>query len=88
MAAYRQPEYQEVTLQPSAAELQSLAAEVTAEIQQMKTLCSDAERNVPLPRDAFPLTEAVELCRHCQFRRLCDREDDDAGQDSTTPVLE
>ena len=33
----------------------------------------DPERNIPLDKQAFPLTETTGYCRHCHFRELCDR---------------
>jgi predicted RecB family nuclease len=62
-------------LQPDSAELDGLAVEVAAEIQQMQSLCKDPERNIPLEKAAFPQTENLGSCRQCQFRELCDRVD-------------
>jgi CRISPR/Cas system-associated exonuclease Cas4 (RecB family) len=73
--AYLQPDYQELEKQPSSAELDGLAVEVAAEIQQMQSLCKDPERNIPLEKAAFPQTENLGSCRQCQFRELCDRVD-------------
>ena len=73
--AYLQPDYQELEKQPSSAELDGLAVEVAAEIQQMKSFCKDPERNIPLEKDAFSLTENLGSCRQCQFRELCERVD-------------
>jgi CRISPR/Cas system-associated exonuclease Cas4 (RecB family) len=73
IAAYLQPEYVEVEAQPSKAELDALATEVAAEIAQMKLLCADPERNSPLEKEAFPLTDNLGFCRHCAFRELCGR---------------
>ena len=73
--AYLQPNYQELEKQPSVAELDGLAVEVAAEIQQMQALCKDPERNIPLQKEAFPLTENPGICRNCQYRELCDRTD-------------
>ena len=71
-----------------AADLQGLAAEVAAEIQQMQELLRDPERNIPLEKASFPLTENLGYCRHCQFRELCDRAEaaGSAGL-SSQPVL-
>jgi hypothetical protein len=73
IAAYLQPAYSEVEAQPSKGELDALATEVGAEIAQMKLLCADPERNIPLEKEAFPLTDNLGFCRHCAFRELCDR---------------
>lgn len=73
IAAYLQPAYVEVEAMPSKAELKALAIEVRAEIAQMKLLCADPERNSPLEKEAFPLTDNLGFCRHCAFRELCGR---------------
>lgn len=73
IAAYLQPAYSEVEAHPSKGELDALATEVGAEIAQMKLLCADPERNIPLEKEAFPLTDNLGFCRHCAFRELCDR---------------
>lgn len=73
MAAYLQPTYTEIEKRPSVSDLEGLATEVAAEIRQMQALCRDPERNIPVEKPAFPLTETTGYCRHCQFRELCDR---------------
>ena len=73
LAIYLQHEYAEIEKRPTSVDLQGLAAEVAAEIQQMQSLCLDAERNIPLSKENFPLTDNVGYCRNCQFRELCDR---------------
>lgn len=70
--AYLQPDYLELEKQPKVAELDGLAVEVAAEIQQMQALCNDPERNIPLEKEAFPLTDNPGICRNCQYRELCD----------------
>ena len=88
LAAYLQNGYEEIEKRPTAADLQGLAAEVAAEIQQMQELLRDPERNIPLEKASFPLTENLGYCRHCQFRELCDRAEPagSAGL-SSQPVL-
>jgi len=73
LAVYLQNGYEEIEKRPTRADLQGLAAEVAAEIQQMQGLLRDPERNIPLEKVAFPLTENLGYCSHCQFRVLCDR---------------
>ena len=73
LAVYLQNGYEEVEKQPTRADLQGLAAEVAAEVQQMQDLLRDPERNIPLEKVSFPLTENLGYCCHCQFRELCDR---------------
>jgi hypothetical protein len=79
VVAYLQPEYQEIEKQPTREELEGLALEVAAEIEQMRGLCQDPQRNIPLAKEHFPLTDNVGYCRHCAFRELCDRVEDGAA---------
>ncbi len=76
VVAYLQPEYEEIEKQPTNAELDGLALEVAADIAQMRSLCQDPERKIPLVKEHFPLTDNVGYCRHCAFRELCDRVED------------
>lgn len=73
LVAYLLPEYVEIEKQPSRAELVALASEVAAEIEEMQAFCQSPELNIPLAKEAFPLTEDSRTCRHCQFRELCGR---------------
>ena len=73
LAAYLQPAYEEIETRPTSADLRELASEVAAEIARMESLCREPERNIPLAKEAFPLTDDLATCRHCQFRELCDR---------------
>jgi CRISPR/Cas system-associated exonuclease Cas4 (RecB family) len=45
----------------------------SARRSQDSGICLDAERNISLGRENFPLTENDGYCRFCQFRELCDR---------------
>ena len=73
VAAYFEPTYAEIEKRPDFREIEALAAEVSAELKQMESLCRDPARNVPLEPEAFPLTDNLQICRHCAFRELCDR---------------
>jgi len=75
VVAYLRPEYEEIEKLLTGAELEGLALEVAAEIEQMHSLCQDPQRNIPLNKEHFPLTDNLGYCRHCQFRELCDRVD-------------
>lgn len=72
LVAYLQPTYEEIEKRPSSSELQGLATDVAAEIREMERYCQNPELNIPLPKQAFPLTDQRGSCSHCQFRELCD----------------
>jgi hypothetical protein len=46
----------------------------------MKAMCLDPEPNVPVDKEMFPMTEQLGYCRHCQYRRLCDRTTQQHGE--------
>ncbi len=79
LVAYLLPNYSEIEKQPSRGDLEALAGDVAAEIEQMQDLCQFPERNIPLAKEAFPLTVHRSTCRHCQFRELCGRGEQPAG---------
>jgi CRISPR/Cas system-associated exonuclease Cas4 (RecB family) len=43
-------------------------------VAEMRRLLVDQASNVPLPEDAFPMTEDPVQCGRCVFRRVCGRE--------------
>ncbi|MEW6754520.1 MAG: PD-(D/E)XK nuclease family protein [Candidatus Latescibacterota bacterium] len=73
VVAYLRPEYAEVPLQPSAAEVDGFVACMRAQTEELRALCADADQNRPLPKEAFAMTEMGAICRHCNFRQLCGR---------------
>lgn len=63
----------EFTFQVSEDELKSARGVMRASIAGMRTRLRDPERN-DAAREDFPLTDELEKCRACAFRRLCGRE--------------
>lgn len=72
LAAYLEPAYEEIETRLTSADLRELASEVACEIARMESLCREPERNIPLEKKAFPLTEDWATCLHCPFLELCD----------------
>jgi hypothetical protein len=70
---YLDDPYEERTLPMTDKDLDHMATVVREQTGEMYEYCADHEQNVPLPRDRFELTEQTTLCRHCNFRELCDR---------------
>jgi hypothetical protein len=56
----------------STEELRAAREEIRVSMTKMQTLLTDAERNVA-DAASFPLTDDLDRCRTCVFRRLCDR---------------
>ena len=72
MVAYLHQGYDEIKKkQSTSAELEGLALDVAAEIPKMRRLCQDADRNILLCKEHFPLTDKFGYCRHCSLRELC-----------------
>jgi hypothetical protein len=61
-------------------ELLRAAERVRASVQAMQTLLADPDRNVPRPREHFPLAPAErrQRCPFCPFYTLCEEEFDQA----------
>jgi hypothetical protein len=71
--AYFSPAYGEHVLRPTAADLQATVDRVRRETAAMQACCRDVERNLPLEKEAFPMTENLQVCSGCPFRELCER---------------
>lgn len=71
--AYMLPEYRENSVQVNEYDLDNFANTVREESQEMYKYCADHHANIPLPKESFPMTEAVNFCKTCNFRELCDR---------------
>ncbi len=71
--AYLLPDYHETTMELNEYDMQDFATLVREQTQEMYTLCSDVDENVPLPKDRFPQTQVEPLCEYCNFRELCGR---------------
>lgn len=64
------PEVHDVRLAPS--DIAEVSAFMRASIAAMRARLKDGAKNVAL-REDFPLTDDLEKCRVCTFRRLCHR---------------
>ncbi len=72
--AYLLPHYHETAAGLNEYDLEEFSRLVRAQTQEMYAFCSDIEQNVPLPRDAFPMTKFSSVCSFCNYRELCGRE--------------
>lgn len=66
----RQVEVHDVRLAPT--DLEEVGAQMRASIAAMRGRLADPQANVAR-REDFPLTDDLETCRSCSFRRLCHR---------------
>lgn len=73
VTGYLRPEYREVRLSPTDAQLSSFMTRMGEETEEMYSFCRDVPQNLPLDREEFSMTSSQGLCRYCCFRELCGR---------------
>ena len=73
IVAYTRPAYVEKSVQLNEYDLEDFAGRVRTQSEAMFKFCDDHHANIPLPKEEFPMTEAVSFCKTCNFRELCDR---------------
>lgn len=61
-------------------ELREAEERIRESIGEMEDLLSDAGRNEPRGREAFPLTDRTRVCRWCEFFELCEAELRERGE--------
>lgn len=69
--AYLYPKYIETSLTIQPEDINSFTDLVKQETEQMYKFCIDIEKNIPKPKNFFPLTENKKICAYCNFRELC-----------------
>ena len=73
IVAYLQPEYREVEIAPTDADLFAFRERIERETKEMYAFCRDIEENLPLGKSSFPTTMNLGTCRFCNFQELCER---------------
>jgi hypothetical protein len=73
IVAYLQPEYREVGIAPTDADLFAFRERIERETKEMYAFCRDIEENLPLGKSSFPMTMNLGICRFCNFQELCER---------------
>lgn len=71
VAAYLQPEYREMRVEITQAELTRFVAAVEKESREMYGYCSNVEQNLPVAKERFTPAENRAVCRYCNYRELC-----------------
>ena len=77
---YLYPQFDEMEFTVSREDRERFFEQIQVETAAMYELCSDVEKNIPQPIDAFPMSPSPSLCRQCRYRELCFpqwREDDE-----------
>jgi len=73
VTGYLRPEYREVCLSPTEADLNDFMTRMGEETEEMYSFCRDVPQNLPLDRGEFPMTSGTGFCSYCSFRELCGR---------------
>jgi hypothetical protein len=68
---YLHPVYDELELQLDTNGYETFIATIKAQTAEMHSLCSNADENVPLPIENFPLKPSPSSCHFCKFQELC-----------------
>jgi hypothetical protein len=55
------------------AEMESFRGRMAASVAAMRAVLKDPAKNEPLPMEHFPMTDDLDECRRCAFRRICKR---------------
>ena len=71
---YLKPEYCELKLEVSKADIEEFAKTVKRETDELYTLCGDIISNVPKEKEEFKLTQNISACKFCNYRELCKRQ--------------
>jgi hypothetical protein len=72
--AYLLPEYKETSVDITEFHIDDFTERVRSQTDEMYAYCSEPELNIPLEKEKFKMTPAVNFCKYCKFRELCDRE--------------
>ena len=71
--AHLLPEYKENSIRVNEYDIEDFSDVVKVQTEEMHRYCADAELNVPLPKEEFPMTERLNFCKTCKYRELCGR---------------
>jgi hypothetical protein len=70
---YLTPDYVELPVIITAADVVNFTDKVQAETTDMYQYCAFVTENIPKPKSVFTCTEQLALCGYCNFRQLCNR---------------
>ena len=68
---YLKPEYSEMKLEVSQADIDGFANTVRKETGELHSFCKDVGFNIPKPKEEFKQTENLSYCKICNYRELC-----------------
>ncbi|MBD3421100.1 MAG: hypothetical protein GF398_13370 [Chitinivibrionales bacterium] len=68
---YLYPEFSEFEISLRNEDLVAFIGNAKEQTEEMYGYCSDKDKNVPLPIEAFPLSPSPVICSYCNYRELC-----------------
>jgi hypothetical protein len=68
---YLYPQFDEMEIKVSDGDLQNFIGQIREQTEAMYRFCRDAQNNLPLGIEEFPMSPSPPLCRQCRFRELC-----------------
>lgn len=69
--AYLKPSYEEVQMKFNEYDIQNFAIQIKEETEEMYSLCSNIEENIPRDKEEFTKTTNIKVCDYCNYRELC-----------------
>jgi hypothetical protein len=72
--AYLLPDYDENSLTINEFDIEDFTEKIRRDTEAMYGYLQESELNIPKEKDAFPMTDSLKICAHCNFRELCGRE--------------
>lgn len=73
IVAYLLPNYRERSYAGNEFDIQDFTDTIRTETEQMYEFCRDVDENFPKPKEEFPMTTNMMICKFCNFRELCGR---------------
>lgn len=69
--AYLRPSYEEVQMKFNEYDVQDFAGQIKEETEEMYSMCSNTEENIPKDKREFTKTTNIKVCNYCNYRELC-----------------
>ena len=69
--AYLSPEYREIQIPITEADIRDFSESVKSQTQEMYEFCINISENIPKSKELFTMTEHKIFCDYCNFRELC-----------------
>jgi len=71
IVVYLLPEYKEKTITVEKSDFENFPERVEKETSEMYSFLENVDKNIPLPKETFPMTENTRSCKFCNYKELC-----------------